>query len=219
MWVAYSIFNNKGASKIAVSYLLVTNQKRGQFFNLKKLKYAFSIVQVKWLETIQNRRKLFIRFRLQQTIFLCSLGKTDEFTNIHTSSLTARWGHQLSAWKCLVMQQSFHLSVRPAAFAPEQGTVLQGTKRANSLQSGKEGSIWHFVEPQTPGKARPEDQNLTDKVSDGIEDSCLSQNLTQAQRSQMPVEHRASFELTESVTLLLWVLNNFKEVDFFLTFF
>lgn len=35
----------------------------------------------------------------------------------------------------------------------------------------------------------------------------------------MPVEHRASFELTESVTPLLWVLNNFKEVDFFLTFF
>lgn len=37
--------------------------------------------------------------------------------------------------------------------------------------------------------------------------------------SQMPGEHRANLELTEFVTLLLWVLNDFEEVDFFLTFF
>lgn len=155
----------------------------------------------------------------KQSLSLRSLGKTDEFTNIRISSLTASWGRQLSAWKCLVLRGSFHLRMRLIAFAPEQGAVLQGTERANSLQSGKEASIWHFVEPQTPGKARPEDQNLTDKVSDGIEGSRLSQNLTLAQRSQMPVEHRANFEHTEFVTPLLWALNNFKEVDFFLPFF
>lgn len=40
MWVTYSIFNNKGASKITVSYLLVTNQK-GAIFQPEEVEICF----------------------------------------------------------------------------------------------------------------------------------------------------------------------------------
>lgn len=74
--VTYSIFNNKGASKIAVSYLLVTNQKRGNFSTWRSWNMISLLYKSNGWETIQNRRKLFIRFRLQQTISLCAhLGK------------------------------------------------------------------------------------------------------------------------------------------------
>lgn len=76
MWVTYSIFNNKGASKITVSYLLVTNQKGGNFSTWRSWNMLSLLYKSNGWETIQNRRKLFIRFRLQQTISLCThLGK------------------------------------------------------------------------------------------------------------------------------------------------
>lgn len=53
----------------------------------------------------------------------------------------------------------FYLSVRLGAFAPEHWT-----KGASGLQSGKEGGIRHFVEPQAPCKARPNYQNPIDRA-------------------------------------------------------
>lgn len=117
------------------------------------------------------------------------------------------------------LAREFSSACEADCFCSWTGSSVTRDRESQQPTVSKEASIWHFVEPQTPGKARPEDQNLTDKVSDGIEGSRLSQNLTLAQRSQMPVEHRANFGHTEFVTPLLWALNNFKEVDFFLPFF
>lgn len=58
---------------------------------------------------------------------------------------------------------SEYLARRLAAFAREQGIVLEGTKAAHGMVLGKEGNIWHFTEPPTPCKASPRDQNLIDR--------------------------------------------------------
>ena len=74
-WVSYSIFHNKAASEITFTFLS-DRSKKGQFFNLEKLKYDFSILQVKWLEnyTKQEKAAHWIQTQANKPL-LCSLRK------------------------------------------------------------------------------------------------------------------------------------------------